>query len=208
MSTIPKPTTSPQAPQPSQPQASDPRAARQTALLNILGILIATLLLNAVSYSIAAMVTRLSTTPTSTPNFPKSHSSALTNEDQDWEVTFLFAPATTKLCFAANVLVGAISCFVLMHAFFIWMTTLALVSDSVRNYALAYGVGAGISGIVFVHVVLVPRLEEGDGFLMIINSVLGPVLAGLTFGTIERSTSRCYGLAFQPRKFRFQNLYK
>ena len=41
------------------------------------------------------------------------------------------------------------------------------------------------AGIVFVHVVLVPRLKEGDGFLMAINSILGPSLAGLAFGTME-----------------------
>lgn len=65
------------------------------------------------------------------------------------------------------------------------MTNASLVSGAVRNYALAYGLGAGIAGIVFVHIVLVPRLDEGNGFLMAINSILGPILTGLAFGTME-----------------------
>jgi hypothetical protein len=63
------------------------------------------------------------------------------------------------------------------------MANAFLVSGVVRNYVLAHDLGAGIAGIVFVHVVLVPRLNEGCEFLKAANSVLGPVLAGMAFGT-------------------------
>jgi hypothetical protein len=65
------------------------------------------------------------------------------------------------------------------------MTNAFLVSGVVRNYVLAHDLGAGIAGIVFVHVVLVPRLTEGCEFLKAANSVLGPVLVGMAFGTTE-----------------------
>jgi hypothetical protein len=72
-----------------------------------------------------------------------------------------------------------------MNAFFWWVTNALLVSGVVRNYVLAHDLGAGIAGIVFVHAVLVPRLNEGCIFLKAANSVLGPVLARLTFDTGE-----------------------
>lgn len=163
----------PTAASPQASPASDPGAARQRALLAILTMLIAILALNVASYSIAALTTRLSTTP------PKS------NERQDWQIAFLHAPATIKACFGANIFVGGAGCLVLVHTFFTWITALSHVSVTVRNYAMAYGIGAGIMAIVCVHVVLVPRLQEGEGFLMIINSIAASVLAGLTFGTIN-----------------------
>jgi uncharacterized phage protein gp47/JayE len=72
-----------------------------------------------------------------------------------------------------------------MNAFLWWMTNALLVSGVVRNYVLAHSIGAGITGIVFVHVVLVPTSNKGCELLKAVNSVLGPVLAGLAFVTTE-----------------------
>ena len=72
-----------------------------------------------------------------------------------------------------------------VNAFFWWMTNASLVSVAVRNYTQAYGLGGGIAGIVFVHVLLVPRLNEGKVFLMAVNTILEPVLTGLAFDTMK-----------------------
>jgi hypothetical protein len=146
-------------------------------------MVIAILFFNLASYSITTLAaTRLAIMRSLKSNSLEFPSSYPIGQDQDW---VLAAPALTKLCFAANLLLGTTSCLILMNAFFWWMTNASLVSSTVRNYALAYSLGAGIAGIVFVHVALVPRLSEGDGFLMAINSILFSVLAGLVFGTLE-----------------------
>jgi hypothetical protein len=149
-------------------------------------MLIAVLLFNVSTYSLTAIATRLNTTPTlvSSPTkfLPGDRERALPQQNQDW---LLPAPATTKLCFGTNIFLGLTSGAMLVNAFFWWMTNASLVSVAVRNYALAYGLGAGIAGIVFVHVLLVPRPNEGMGFLMAVNTILGPVLTGLAFGTMK-----------------------
>lgn len=65
------------------------------------------------------------------------------------------------------------------------MTSASEVSVSVRNYALGYGTGAGIVGLVLVHVLFIKRFVESDGLMMAVNTILGLVLTGLVFGTIE-----------------------
>jgi hypothetical protein len=204
MSKMPKSIPSPQGSQPLQlqlqsqfqphhphaslPAASDPGAARQTALLAILGMFIVLFLLNAVSYSINALNTRLSSiTSTSTSKFLESPPPGLSTQEWERGVAFRSAPATIKLWFAANVAVLAASCLALVNACIIWTTRLALVSVAARNYAIAYGLGAGICGsIMFTQIISPSRLAEGEeAFLMLINSVSLPVLAGLAFGTME-----------------------
>lgn len=72
-----------------------------------------------------------------------------------------------------------------MVAFLWWMTSASEVSVSVRNYALRWGIGAGIVGLVLVHILFMKRLVEGGGLVMAVNTILGLALTGLVFGTME-----------------------
>ena len=65
------------------------------------------------------------------------------------------------------------------------MTNALLISSVVRNHAIAYAIGAGIMGIVLMHVLFVQKMKERNGFLLAINTILGLALAGLAFGTME-----------------------
>jgi len=173
MARVSRPNASPQDPQSLRPL--DPILPRHTALLAIFVMLIAILFFNIASYSLGAMASRLGKMPILNADSQTRQSDELDLGGQDWQIVFLTAPATTKLCFATNVFIGAASCFALMYAFFWWMTNASLISGSVRNCALLYGVGAGTGGVLFIHLVLVPRWSEGEGFLMAVNSILGPL---------------------------------
>lgn len=72
-----------------------------------------------------------------------------------------------------------------MFAFFWWLDNALLVSSRVRNHAPGYGLGAGAAGIICIHVILLPTLNQGNGFLKFINTIMGPTLVGLAFGTME-----------------------
>lgn len=150
-------------------------------------MLLAVLLFNLAAYTVTAAYTSLTSTPTA------SSSSKLRVSDcecrcpplepqQDWLAT---APGTTQLCFFANLTLVLASGALLVVAFFWWMTSVSEVSVSGRNYALGCGIGAGIVGLVFVHVLFMNRFVEGGGLMMAVNTILGLSLTGLAFGTVE-----------------------
>lgn len=170
---------------PSQPHVLESRSPRQSAFLAIYTMLFAVLLFNLAVYAVTAIYTSLTSTPT-VLSCAKLRAydceCSLPQQQQDWLVP---APATTKICFMANLMLGMASGALLVIAFFWWMTSALEVSVSVRNYALGYGTGAGIVGLVLVHVLFIKRFVESDGLMMAVNTILGLVLTGLVFGTIE-----------------------
>lgn len=107
-------------------------------------------------------------------------------QQQDWLVP---APIATKLCFTVNVLLALTSGALLVSAFLWWATSASEISVSVRNHALGYGFGAGIIGLVLLHIffmkTLMKTLMKGNGWLIGVNTVLGVTLTGLALGTIE-----------------------
>ena len=178
MSGITKTTTPPRRRLP-QPYVVVDRSERQSALLAIVAMLVAVLLFNLAAYTLNAITTSLmSTTKAAADNCE----SLLHQQQQDWLVA---APATTKLCFMSNIMLGVMSGVLLVTAFLWWITVVSDISASVRNYALGCGIGAGIVGIVLVHILLIKRLIDGGGLLMAINTIMGLALTGLAFGTIE-----------------------
>lgn len=183
MSRIIKKTTTPQ--DPSQPHVLVSRSPRQSALLAIFTMLIAVLLFNLAAYTLTAIATSLTSTPTdssSTKLRANNCESLLLEQQQDW---LLPAPATTKLCFTTNIMLGLTSGALLVIAFLWWMASASEISVSVRNYALGYGIGAGIVGLVLVHILFMKRFMMGGGLLMAINTILGLALTGLAIGTME-----------------------
>jgi uncharacterized membrane protein len=159
----------------------------QSAFLAIFTMLLAVLLINLAAYTVTAIYTSLTSAPT------VSSSSKLRASDcecrcshlepqKDW---FALAPGTTQLCFMANLGLGMASGVLLVVASFWWMTSVSEVSVSARNYALGCGIGAGIVGLVLVHVLFMKRFVEGGGLMMAVNTILGLALTGLAFGTME-----------------------
>ncbi|KUJ09139.1 uncharacterized protein LY89DRAFT_741434 [Mollisia scopiformis] len=145
---------------------------------------IALLLFNLAAYTITAIATSLTSTPyVSYSNKLRANDCEcpLHEQQQDW---LLPAPAITKLCFIANLLLGLMSGALLVNAFLWWMTSVSEISVSVRNYALGCGIGAGIVGLVLVHILFIKKLVKSGGLLMAINTILGLTLMGLAFGTI------------------------
>ena len=59
------------------------------------------------------------------------------------------------------------------------------VSVTVRNYALGCGAGAGLVGLVLVHILFIKQFVEDGGLVMAVNTILGLTLTGLAFGTME-----------------------
>jgi hypothetical protein len=148
-------------------------------------MLIAVLLFNLAAYTVTAIFTSLTSTLTissSTTLRATSCECPPLEQQQDWLVP---APATTKLCFTANLMLGLTSSALLVIAFLWWMTSASEVSISMKNYALGYGIGAGIVGLILVHILFIRRFVEGGGLMMAVNTILGLTLTGLAFGTME-----------------------
>lgn len=169
----------------SEPHVLVARPPRQSAFLAIFTMLVAILLINLAAYTVTAIHTSLTSTP-AVSSFTKIGADdcecPILEQPQDWLVP---APATTKLCFTANLLLGISSGGLLVVAFLWWMTSLSEVSVSVKNYALGYGVGAGFVGLVLVHVLFIKRFVEDRGLMMAVNTILCLTLTGLAFGTME-----------------------
>lgn len=171
----------------SQPHVSDPKSARQSAFLAIFTMIIAMLLLDLSIYSINTMATRHnSPAPSiSNPIPPKflqcNCESLLPEQPQDWVAA---APVATKLCFTANVTLGLISIGLLAIGFVQWIENALLISVVLRNHALAYGIGAVVVGLIFIHAFFMHRMKENDEWLLAINTIMGLALAGLAFGTM------------------------
>lgn len=178
-------TATPPQRDPSQSYVLVSRSPRQSAFLAIFTMLIAVLLFNLAAYTVTAIFTSLTSTPTvlsSTKLRASDCECPLPQQQQDWLVP---APAITKLCFTANLMLGMTSGALLVIAFLWWMTSASEVSVSVRNYALRCGIGAGIVGLVLVHILFMKRFVEGGGLMMAVNTILGLALTGLVFGTME-----------------------
>jgi hypothetical protein len=84
-----------------------------------------------------------------------------------------------------NIMLGLTSGALLVIAFVWWLTSVLEVSVSVRNYALGCGAGAGLMGLVLVHVLFMKKFVEDGGLMMAVNTILGLALTGLAFGTME-----------------------
>jgi hypothetical protein len=82
-------------------------------------------------------------------------------------------------------MLGLTSGALLVIAFVWWLTSVSEVSVSVRNYALGCGAGAGLMGLVLVHVLFMNRCVEDGGLMMAVNTILGLALTGMAFGTME-----------------------
>lgn len=93
-------------------------------------MLIAVLLFNLAAYTLTAIATSLTSTPTvssSTKLRANDCESLLPGQQQDW---LLPAPATTKLCFITNIVLGLTSGALLVNAFLWWMTSATEISVS------------------------------------------------------------------------------
>ncbi|OBT77082.1 hypothetical protein VF21_02891 [Pseudogymnoascus sp. 05NY08] len=148
-------------------------------------MLIAVLLFNLAVHTVTAIFTSLTSMPTvlsSTKLGASDCECPLPHQQPDWLVP---APAITKLCFIANLLLGMTSGALLVIAFLWWMTSASEVSVSMRNYALRCGIGAGIVGLVLVHILFMKRFVEDGGLMTAVNTILGLTLTGLVFGTME-----------------------
>jgi hypothetical protein len=174
---------------PSQPSVLDPKAARQAALAAVFAMLMSILFFNLACYSLRRVNSRLSGARTSLLSKPlelPSDTAALSNtKSLEWDIALGSASAISKLCWAANFSVLLASCLGLVVGFPLWLGYVSHISSTVRNYALVYGLGGGIAGLVFVHIVLVPRLRGRDSdTLVAVNSILVLFVTGLAYGTI------------------------
>lgn len=170
---------------PSQPDVIVSRSPRQSAFLAIFTMLMAVLLFNLAAYTVNAIYTSLTSTPivlSSTKLQSCDCECPLHQQQQDW---LLPAPAVTKLCFMANLMLLMSSSALLVIAFISYVTSVSELSVSARNYALGCGIGAGMMGLVLVHVLFIKRFVESGGLMMAVNTILGLVLSGLVFGTME-----------------------
>jgi len=172
---------------PSQPHVQVSRSPRQSAFLSILTMLVAILLFNLAAYTLTALYTSHTSTPTvsSSTKLPASNCECPCHHlepRQDWVAS---APGTTQLCFTANLGLGITSGGLLVIAFFWWLASVSEVSVTVRNYALGCGAGAGLVGLVLVHILFIKQFVEDGGLMMAVNTILGLTLTGLAFGTME-----------------------